>query len=167
MGAAKTYFKTLASELAPWLERLRATAEEEVLELQVRDYLDQFRITRAWKFPFQDLIPEAENIEVRVSTSIGLRPNEIGIRASINLDFPTASGPYALGLAEVTWYENQTITDYFGSQDPRVLKFLGEILAQTVQEAVLEREEIIAQAKASPEYREAEAEVLSKIALSA
>jgi hypothetical protein len=168
MGTAKTYFKTLASELAPWLERLRATSRDEVLELQVRDYLDQFQITRAWKFPFQELLPEeGQDLEVRVSSSIRIRTTEVGLRASINLDFPKAAGPYCLGLAEVVWYEGQTITDYMGSEDPRVLKFLGDILAQTVQEAVLEREEIIAQAKASPEYREAEAEVLSKIVLSA
>ena len=168
MGSAKSYFKTLALELAPWLERLQATAKEEVLELQVRDYLDQFQITRAWKFPFQDLLPgEDPALEVRVSSSIRIRATELNLRASINLDFPEAAGPYALGLAEIAWFEGQAITDYFGSQDPRILKFLGEILTRTVQEAVLEREEIIREAKSSPEYQEAESEILTKIALSA
>jgi hypothetical protein len=168
MGTAKAYFKTVAQELVPWLERLQVTAKEEVLELQVRDYLDQFQIARAWEFPFEELVPEDDSdVEVRVSSSIRIRATELNLRASINLDFPTAAGPYALGLVEIAWFEGQTIIDYFGSQDPRVLRYLREILTRTLQEAVLEREEIIAKAKVSPEYREAEAEILTKIALSA
>jgi hypothetical protein len=168
MSSAKAYFKTLAQELAPWLERLEATAKEEVLELQVQDYLDQFQITRAWEFPFAEILPEgAQDLEVRVSSSIRIRAMELNLRASVNLDFPQAAGPYALGLAEIAWFEGQAITDYMGSNDPRILTFLGEVLVRTVQEAVLEREELIQKAKASPEYREAEAEVLTKVALSA
>jgi len=167
MGNAKAYFRTIAAELAPWLERLRKTAQEEVLELQVRDYLDQFQVVRAWAFPFQELIPEAQDLEIKVSSTVRIRSSEIMLRASINLDFPEAVSPHCLGLAEVHWVESQILTDFLGSQDPRVLKFLGEILVQTVQEAVLEREEVIQKAKASPEYREAEAEVLSRVALSA
>ncbi len=163
---AKAYLRTLGSELAPWLERLRATAQEDILELLIKDYLDQFQITRAWAFPFQELVEEARDLEIKVSSLVRVRASEVMLRASINLDFPEAAGPYCLGLAEIHWVEGRALTDYLGSQDPRILKFLGQILTQTLQEATLEREETIAKAKASPEYREAEAEVLSFVALS-
>ncbi len=170
---AKQFFLALGEDLVPEVLDLFRIAEEPVLEASFRLLREQNVVRREWQFPFPDLAPEglewAETETVSILALHGWWTIEARAKVTVAPKQVGGQGEKLLFSVKVEWNRRgdgvEVSVDGSSLTDPRVVAFLADILTRTVREMVQELRELEARAKASPEYREAEERILSRIVL--
>lgn len=169
---AKQYFLALGEDLVPEVKELFRIIEEPVLEASFRLLREQNVVRREWQFPFPDLVPEglewAETETVSALVFHGWWTIEALAKVTV-VPKKEEQAEKLLLMTEIEWHQRgegiEVAVRCSFLTDPRVVAFLADILTRTVRETVQELRELEARAKASPEYREAEERILSRIVL--